>query len=408
MPGKKKQFRIFGAIVSDDSQRWSTDDVTPAQFANFLKFSDPEDEIELMINSPGGGVTAGIALANMVKSAKQKITARVYGIAASMASVVASAATELVMYRSSFMMIHNPWALMMGDSNALKKEAAVLDSMKSAILDFYRAKFPTLKDDELSKMMDEETWMLGAEASAFGLRAVIEDDPALAAACVKGPAMFAKIPDAAKKFYAGDPSMRPLPPTPASASDQPPAPPAAEPPAPVASASLVAEPPAPPEPSAAPVSGVVALSQHAEELALRVQQAEALADTLTAQVATLTAERDSATAAASKAEEQRRDHQSKADRLAKELEQARAEHTAAADKSAKEISSLAAEKGALEQRIAAVSLNALGAPNHACAQTWDEAIQECGSYEAAKAKYPHLAEAYRLAHTPKGDQNAAD
>lgn len=393
MAGKKKQFRVFGAIVSDDSQRWTTDDVTPAQFASFLKFCDPDDEIELMINSPGGIVTAGIALANMVKGAKQKITARVYGIAASMASVVATAAPTLVMYRSSFMMIHNPWAMMMGDANALKKEAAVLDSMKTAIMGFYQSKFPTLKTDELSRMMDDETWMLGSEASAFGLQAAVEDDPAQVAACVHGPAMFAKIPDAAKKFYAGDPDMPHLPPPDAAHEGQ---------------DSGAATPPAPPpaEPPASPA--VVALSQRVEELQASVKQAEARAADLSAQIGALTAERDTALANAAKSEEQRRDHQSKADKLAKELDQARAENKAASEKATTQISSLSAEKGALEKRIAAISLNALGAPSTGCAQTWDDAIAECGSYEKAKAKYPHLAEAYRLAHAPKGEQSAAE
>ena len=389
----KKQFRMFGTIINDDSERWCLDDVTPSQFNAFLRSCGPEDEIELAINSPGGIVTAGLAIANMVKSAKQPITARVYGVAASMAGVIACAAPTLAMFRSSYMMIHNPWGMAMGDADALRQTADVLDSMKSAIIDMYLSKFKTLKKDDLCKMMDDESWILGSECEAYGLSALIEDDPAQMAACVHGPAMFAKIPDAAKKFYAGDPAMPHLKQPDAAHEGQ---------------ASGAATPPAvpPAEPPASPA--VVALSKRVEELSALAAQAEARASDLSAQVAALTAERDTAQAAFAKAEEQRRDHQSKADKLAKELDQARAENKAAAEKATTQISSLSAEKVALEQRIAAISLNALGAPSTGCAQTWDDAIAECGSYEKAKAKYPHLAEAYRLAHAPKGEQSAAE
>lgn len=208
-----RQFRLFGTIINDDSERWSLDDVTPSQFNAFLRTVQPDEDIELAINSPGGSVTAGLAIANMVKACPQPVTARVYGIAASMASVVACAAADLRMFRSSFMMIHNPWALMVGDSADLRKEADVLDSMKSACVDIYASKFPGVTPETLSSLMSDETWMLGSELSAYGLACTVEDDPAQMAACITGPARFAKIPEAAARFYHADPQMKkPAPP----------------------------------------------------------------------------------------------------------------------------------------------------------------------------------------------------
>ena len=359
-----KQFRLFGTIINDDSERWSLDDVTPSQFNAFLRTVPAGEDIEIAINSPGGSITAGIAIANMVKGAANKITARVYGIAASMASVIACAAPDLRMFRSSFMMIHNPWGSMTGEADQLRQAADVLDSMKAAMMDFYASKFPGVDKAALDQLVSEETWMLGSELTTFGLAATIEDDPIEMAACVKGPAMFAKIPDAAKRFYAADPAMKPLPP------------------------------PQSPE--------VLALVARAETFAAELTAAKARIGGLVETVAARDLALQQAQAKADAAETQRRDHQARADRLTAELEQARTSHVAAISERDGKITTLTASQTALEARLAGMTLNALKTPFDAVATTWDGALKECGgSYEAAKAKYPQLAADYQKTHSGK-------
>jgi ATP-dependent Clp protease protease subunit len=371
----KKTFKLFGVIVGDKSERFSEDDVAPSQFKNFLATLAPDDEVELAINSPGGSVIAGLAIANMIASAPQTFTAKVYGIAASMATAIAAACDSLSMYKASYFMIHNPWSIALGDSEDLRKQADLLDSMKSALLGFYGSVFPGVERTEIARMMDEETWMLGSDASAYGLACALEDGDMAIAACVHGPLSFAKIPDPAKKFYDFDHTLKASIPAPA---DVPPA-----------------EPPA----GAVIIPEVAALSERAEALARDLAAARA-------EVAATQTARNLANEAHARAEQQRRDIQSRADRLAADLDASRAETAAAraeiataqAAASAAQLT-LSTANAALEKRVASMTLNALGAPSQACAQTWEDALAECGSYEKAKAAYPHLAEAYRIKKT---------
>jgi len=95
-------------------------------------------------------------------------------------------------------------------------------------------------------------------------------------------------------------------------------------------------------------------------------------------------------------ESQRRDMQSQRDKLADQLaaeQKAREEERAALQAS---VDALTLAKTNLESRLAGMALNALGTPTGGCAQSWPEALSECGGYEGAVRKYPHLAEAYRL------------
>ncbi len=382
----KKTFKLFGVIVGDKSERFSEDDVAPSQFKNFLATLAPDDEVELAINSPGGSVIAGLAIANMIASAPQTFTAKVYGIAASMATAIAAACDSLSMYKASYFMIHNPWSIALGDSEDLRKQADLLDSMKSALLGFYGSVFPGVERAEIARMMDEETWMLGSDASAYGLACALEDGDMAMAACVHGPLSFAKIPDPAKKFYDFDHTLKASIPAPADV------PPPAEPPA----GAVI--PPAVP-PAAVIIPEVAALSERAEALARDL--AAACAEVKAAQALS-----SSFGDIAARAEQQRRDIQSRADRLAADLDASRAETAAAraeiataqAAASAAQLT-LSTANAALEKRVASMTLNALGAPSQACAQTWEDAIAECGSYEQAKANYPHLAEAYRIKKT---------
>jgi ATP-dependent Clp protease protease subunit len=64
-------------------------------------------------------------------------------------------------------MIHNPWTITMGDSEELRKNADVMDKMKAGIIAAYRQK-SHLSEQEISDLMDEETWMTAEEALENG------------------------------------------------------------------------------------------------------------------------------------------------------------------------------------------------------------------------------------------------
>lgn len=145
------------------------------------------EALELHIDSCGGDVLAGIAIANRIRelaASGHKATCTVDGLAASIASVIAMACNEIRMYPQSFLMIHSPWVMTMGNAGELRKEADTLDTMKEAIVSFYRGKFDRT-DDEIRAMMDAETWISGENAGDFGLTVtLIEADSYRAAAKV--------------------------------------------------------------------------------------------------------------------------------------------------------------------------------------------------------------------------------
>lgn len=194
-----KTFNLFGDIVANDSQRLYDSDVTPTVFVGWLAKQD--GDIEISINSNGGSVTGGLAIANAIKGySRGKVTANVLGIAASMASVVACACDEIKMGEGSFLMIHNPWTVTMGDADDLRHEADVLDEIKAAIVGFYRAKC-SKSHEELAELMDAEVWIVAEKAAEFGFSVGAYTETFAAAASLTRR-LFAGVPDAARAFVA--------------------------------------------------------------------------------------------------------------------------------------------------------------------------------------------------------------
>ena len=198
-----KKFLIAGSIVDTDAERETYEDVTPAQVNAFLNKLGPDDDVQLDITSYGGSVSAGIAICNLLKQASangHKTTAHVIGIAASMASAIACACDELKIDANSFLMLHLPWTMTMGNAIDLRKEAEVLDQYRDALIAIYRTKFD-MWDDEINKMLAAETWILGDSASFFGLKAEVipTEEPFRIAASLKMP-KFKHIPKAFKEI----------------------------------------------------------------------------------------------------------------------------------------------------------------------------------------------------------------
>ena len=151
-------------LIYDEIGMWG---VTAKDFAQDLKALKGLGDIALRINSPGGSVFEGIAIYNLIKNHGGTIVAHVDGLAASMASVIAMAATKVVMPENALMMVHNPWGGAVGDAAELRKAAETMDKVKEAMISAYAAK--TGKSaEEISAIMDEETWYTGADAVREG------------------------------------------------------------------------------------------------------------------------------------------------------------------------------------------------------------------------------------------------
>lgn len=127
----------------------------------------PGAEVTLKINSPGGDVTEGFALANVLRSHAGKKTAIVEGVCASAATFPLCACDIVQMHPESLLMIHSPWGITEGGSEEMESYAAVLDKMASLCVGLYQRKTGAT-EDQVRGWMKGETWMTPQEAKAAG------------------------------------------------------------------------------------------------------------------------------------------------------------------------------------------------------------------------------------------------
>lgn len=150
--------------------------VSAAQMRRLLdQVSTPR--ILLRINSPGGDVFDGIAIHNDLQAHPSKVTVRVTGIAASAASLIAMAGDRIEIFGNAFVMIHNAWALAIGDKADMRELADTLEQIDGALASAYaRQTGKTAK--EIGRMMDAETWLNGEAAVEQGFAdAVVSGEP---------------------------------------------------------------------------------------------------------------------------------------------------------------------------------------------------------------------------------------
>lgn len=163
--------------IHDEIGLWG---ISASAFMRELRGMGELDEIYLSLHSPGGDVLDGWAIYNALKSSKAKITARVEGLAASMASVILQAADVREVYENSYVMVHNPWGLAVGDAEEMRDTADLLEKMQNGLVNAYASR--TGGDEkEIREMMDAETWMDGKEAVERGFADKLLDGVALSA-----------------------------------------------------------------------------------------------------------------------------------------------------------------------------------------------------------------------------------
>lgn len=156
---------ILDAIGYD----WWTDSGTTAKRINAaLKYIGRDNDVIVNINSPGGDVFEGLAIYNLLREHKGKVTVRILGIAASAASFIAMAADELQIARAGFLMIHNSWTVAAGDRNDLRDVADFLEQIDGTIADVYHVR-SGIDAGELATQMDTETWISGKTAVETGM-----------------------------------------------------------------------------------------------------------------------------------------------------------------------------------------------------------------------------------------------
>lgn len=146
------------------------EDITPKQVIEAISSLGDIDTLDIHLNSNGGDVFAGVAIKNYLEGLGIKINVYVDALAASIASVIAQAASKgcLFMYSNTMMMIHDPWTICMGNARELRENADRIDKISnSTILESYmkRAK---ISEDEVLEFMAQEKWFSAKEALENG------------------------------------------------------------------------------------------------------------------------------------------------------------------------------------------------------------------------------------------------
>lgn len=148
--------------------------ITVSEFKEAFDLIRDKKSITVYINSPGGSVTEGMALYNILAAYREKITVEVIGLAASIASIVALAGKETpIMDEGTYYMIHNPWTISWGGADALRKDADTLDKMRGELINIYSAR-SGLSAEEVGQMMDDETWLTADEAFDKGFASSVK------------------------------------------------------------------------------------------------------------------------------------------------------------------------------------------------------------------------------------------
>ena len=138
----------------------------------FLESQNPKKDIYMYINSPGGGVTAGMAIYDTMQFIKPDICTIVMGQACSMGSLLATAGTagKRFMLPYARHMIHQPSGGARGQATDIQIQAREIQKMKVYLTEIYAKHNSAGKTfEELSAAMDRDYFMSAEEPLAYGL-----------------------------------------------------------------------------------------------------------------------------------------------------------------------------------------------------------------------------------------------
>ncbi len=140
--------------------------MTPKIVDAILRKADGAD-INVNINSPGGDFFDGLAIYTLLKEYDGNVTVNVIGMAASAASVVALAGKTINIAKAAFFMIHNAWSIAIGNRHDMAAISDMLGQFDEAMTSLY-ADATGMDKRAVGKMMDSETWIVGADAVEQG------------------------------------------------------------------------------------------------------------------------------------------------------------------------------------------------------------------------------------------------
>jgi ATP-dependent Clp protease protease subunit len=146
-----------------------TSDLIIAQML-FLQAEDPEKEINLYINSPGGSVYAGMAIYDTMQFIKPPVATFCVGIAASMASIILMGGAPGKRYAlsNSRVLIHQPLGSAAGQATDIEIHAREILKLKDLVMEII-VKHTGQKPSKVGQDIERDLYMTAAEAVKYGI-----------------------------------------------------------------------------------------------------------------------------------------------------------------------------------------------------------------------------------------------
>ena len=160
----KDRIIFIGGNIDDD-----TANLVIAQLL-FLEAEDPERDIHLYINSPGGSVTAGLAIYDTMQYVRAGISTFCVGQAASMGAVLLACGTpgKRIALPNSRIMIHQPWGGVQGQATDIDIQARELLKIRERLNEIL-SQHIGVSLEQIAKDTDRDYYMSGEEARDYGI-----------------------------------------------------------------------------------------------------------------------------------------------------------------------------------------------------------------------------------------------
>jgi len=171
----ERSYDIFSRLLKDrivfldGDINDATADLVVAQLL-FLDGQDTEKDINLYINSPGGSVTAGLAIYDTIQYVKSDVQTICLGQAASMAALILTCGSpkKRMILPSARVLIHQPWGGAQGQARDIGIQSKEIIRLKKLTIEYF-AKHSGKSIEQISADMERDFYMSAQNAVEYGI-----------------------------------------------------------------------------------------------------------------------------------------------------------------------------------------------------------------------------------------------
>lgn len=158
---------LYDFIVSSEDEAGWFGGVSAEGFAKLI--AEMTGPVTVRLNSPGGDVFGGRAIAQAIRGYQDEVTVQIDGYAASAASTIAVAGDKVVAAPDAMVMIHEAWTFTVGNKRDHDATSELLSKIDASIAEGYAAKAGDKAGTDWAALMEQESWFTAAEALELGL-----------------------------------------------------------------------------------------------------------------------------------------------------------------------------------------------------------------------------------------------